>query len=81
MSSIVRRLQAQVSEMQKHHVEEIVALRRENANLQEAHRSRQPEANSPEGGEAKSTAVNLPRATNPSVRSNIITPSFNTVRR
>ena len=38
MSSIVRRLYAQVSEMQKHHTEEIVALWDENTHLQEAHR-------------------------------------------
>ncbi|KHN31909.1 hypothetical protein glysoja_035904 [Glycine soja] len=31
LSSIVRRVQAQVSEMQKHHAEEIVVLWRKNA--------------------------------------------------
>ncbi|KAG4980966.1 hypothetical protein JHK82_034210 [Glycine max] len=40
LSSIVKRLQAQVSEMQKHHVEEIVTLRCENAYLWEAHMPR-----------------------------------------
>ncbi|KAG5026535.1 hypothetical protein JHK86_022449 [Glycine max] len=33
LSSIVRRLQAQVSKMQKHHAEKIVALHHENAHL------------------------------------------------
>lgn len=45
--------------MQRHHTEEVIALCHENAYLQEAHRPRQPEANPPEGEEAKSTAVGL----------------------
>ncbi|KAG5022908.1 hypothetical protein JHK82_018807 [Glycine max] len=62
LSSVVRRLQAQVSKMQKHHAKEIVTLRHENAHLQEAHRSQKPEANLPRGEEAESTtalAVNI----------------------
>lgn len=60
LSSVVRRLQAQVSKMQKHHAKEIVTLRHENAHLQEAHRSQKPEANLPRGEEAESTTVGLP---------------------
>ncbi|KAL5131884.1 hypothetical protein HKD37_12G034667 [Glycine soja] len=45
LSSIVKRLQAHVSEMQKHHAEEIVTLRCENAYLWEAHMPQQLEVN------------------------------------
>lgn len=81
LSSVVRRLQAQVSKMQKHHAKEIVTLRHENAHLQEAHRSQKPEANLPRGEEAESTTVGLPWAINLSVRLDVIPPSFNILGR
>lgn len=64
----MRRQQVQVSKMHCHHVKEVIALRGENAHLQEYNRSRKPEVNPPdEGREAKSTTFCLPKATNLSV--------------
>lgn len=57
--------------MQRHHAKEVIALRSEKTHLREAHRSRQPKASPPKGGEAESTIVDFPRATNLSVRPNI----------
>ena len=65
--------------MQKHYPKEIVAFQHENAHLWDAHRSQQPDAIPQEGGEAKSTTIDLPRATNLSVRSDAIPLSFNTL--
>lgn len=75
----MRRLQARVSKMQRHHVEELISFHRENAHLWECHRSWKPEANPSKGGEVESTTINLPRATNFSIHSNTNPPSLNTL--
>ena len=77
--SVVRRLQAQASKMQRHHAEEVIALQCENDHLREAYWSWQPEANPPKGGKVELTAVGLPRATNLSVCSDTIPSSLNTL--
>jgi len=66
--------------MQKHHAEEIVALQRENAHLREAQGLWQLETNLSEEGEVELTTVGLTRATNLSIYSNMIPPTFNTLQ-
>lgn len=74
LTSVVRRLHAQVSKMQRHHVEEVVALQHKNAHLCEAHRLWHPKDNPHEGWEVESTTVSLPRATNLSLLLGTVPP-------
>lgn len=52
-----------------------------NVHLREAHRSWEPEANPLGRGEAESTTIGLPRATNLSVHSDVVPPTRNTLGR
>lgn len=79
LSSMVKRQKAQVSNIRRHHTEEVMVLWQENAQLWEHNRSWQPKNETPVRVDAKSMTFEMPKTTNVSVWQNTHPQFVNTL--